>query len=50
MPANICWENASKTINDFVPAAIAENYGNWTAENGVVRDADTLSMNSRVDG
>ena len=32
----ICWENASKTISDFVLSALVENYGNSAMESAGV--------------
>ena len=50
MPVDICWENASKTISEFAPSALVGNYGNSTAGDVVVRDADTPSLTSPDDG
>jgi hypothetical protein len=47
---NICWENASKTIKEFVPAVSAENYGNYTAGDVVAQIVDTLLTIFRAGG
>ena len=45
-PADICWENASKTISGSVPSALVGIYGNLGMVDADVHGADTPSPTS----
>jgi hypothetical protein len=49
-PEDICWENASKTINGFALAATRESSTNYVMEGIAVPDVITPSMTSPAAG
>jgi hypothetical protein len=49
-PEDIYWENASKTISGFAPAAAGESYINYVMEGIVVPVVITPSMSFPVAG